>query len=323
MEIENLNLQKQIDNIWEKIYPIGSIYISTVATSPHFLFGGLWVLWGQGKVPVGVDTSDSDFNSVERIGGEKRHTLTLDEMPKHAHPSRAVGETHTQFINDSYDHTSSLCLASNSAGNNKGWSDFSTDLENVDNDFVGGSQPHNNLQPYITCYMWKRVGEGYNLEYYDNESIFHTEHYSTIDDLETAIQENQNIKTCTLYSYKMETTSINGLFGRSSVESLNLDNFDMSNVTSMNMTFTSCENLKSIYFGNYNTEKLTSTLYTFLNCTSLEYLDISGLSFNNVTSNTQMFKGIPADCQILVKDQTAKNFVLSARSDLTNVQIKS
>ena len=97
----------------------------------------------------------------------------------------------------------------------------------------------------------------------------------------------------------------------------------MSNVTSMNMTFTSCENLKSIYFGNYNTEKLTSTTYTFVNCTSLEYLDISGLSFNNVTSNTQMFKDIPADCQILVKDQAAKNFVLSARSDLTNVQIKS
>lgn len=311
MEIENLNLQKQIDNIWEKIYPIGSIYISTVATSPHFLFGGLWVLWGQGRVPVGIDESNDNFNEVEKTGGEEAHTLTTAEMPSHA-------------------HYSSIHLCSEEAegyGLNANAPAFTNRVivegGVINTSSTGSSQSHNNLQPYITCYMWKRVGEGYNLEYYDNESIFHTEYYSTIDDLETAIQENQNIKICTLYSYKMETASINGLFGRSSVESLNLENFDMSNVTSMNMTFTSCENLKSIYFGNYNTEKLTSTTYTFVNCTSLEYLDISGLSFNNVTSNTQMFKDIPADCQILVKDQTAKNFVLSARSDLTNVQIKS
>lgn len=318
MEIENLNLQKQIDNIWEKIYPIGSIYISTVATSPHFLFGGLWVLWGQGRVPVGIDESNDNFNEVEKTGGDISRTLDLN----HTHPQ-------TMIFNSNYISGSGLHYTDGDtvpqnyvATQPSSWAGISENPVRGEK-LPLGDVTFNVLQPYITCYMWKRVGEGYNLEYYDNESIFHTEYYSTIDDLETAIQENQNIKICTLYSYKMETASINGLFGRSSVESLNLENFDMSNVTSMNMTFTSCENLKSIYFGNYNTEKLTSTTYTFVNCTSLEYLDISGLSFNNVTSNTQMFKDIPADCQILVKDQTAKNFVLSARSDLTNVQIKS
>lgn len=85
MEIENLRLQSEIDSIIDKIYPIGSIYMSISPTNPEETIGGAWVPWGQGKVPVGVDTSDSDFNSVEKTGGEKRHTLINNEIPNHFH----------------------------------------------------------------------------------------------------------------------------------------------------------------------------------------------------------------------------------------------
>ena len=164
MEIENLRLQNEIDSIMDKIYPIGSIYMSVSPTNPEETIGGAWVPWGQGKVPVGVDASDSDFNSVERIGGEKRHTLTVDEMPNHGHQSRAVKVDWVQLYNKNC--TSSLCQGSNGEGNNKGWSDFTDNLDNSANQRTGGNQSHNNLQPYITCYMWKRVSPGYYIDYW-------------------------------------------------------------------------------------------------------------------------------------------------------------
>ena len=351
MEIENLRLQSEIDSIIDKIYPIGSIYMSISPTNPEETIGGAWVPWGQGKVPVGVDTSDSDFNSVERIGGEKRHTLTVDEMPKHAHPSRAVGETHTQFINDSYDHISSLCLASNSAGNNKGWSDFNTDLENVDNDFVGGSQPHNNLQPYITCYMWKRVKPGYYIDYYGGDDLLRKEYFTTFDDLKNFIQNDSNdIEDCIITARKIDTQTIQSLFnGNTQIQDVDMSNFDTSTVTNMGYLFNGCTFLNSVNLSGFDTSKVTNMMCMFYDCGLLTELDLSSFNTSNVTNmnsifydcqalnkldlsswdfskvinKTGMFQYMKQNCEILVKDQTAKNFVLGVRSDLTNVQIKS
>ena len=72
-------------NIFDLIYPIGSIYISIKNTNPSTLFGGTWVSWGAGRVPVGVDTTQNEFKTVEKTGGEKTHKLTVSEMPKHTH----------------------------------------------------------------------------------------------------------------------------------------------------------------------------------------------------------------------------------------------
>ena len=59
----------------DKVYPVGSIYISVNSTNPSSYFGGTWVSWDAGRVPVGVNTSDSNFSTVEKIGGEQTHTL--------------------------------------------------------------------------------------------------------------------------------------------------------------------------------------------------------------------------------------------------------
>ena len=59
--------------IFDLIYPIGAIYMSVNSTNPGNLFGGTWVAWGSGRVPVGVNTSDSDFSSPEKTGGSKSH----------------------------------------------------------------------------------------------------------------------------------------------------------------------------------------------------------------------------------------------------------
>ena len=60
------------------MHRVGDIIFSTSDENPSTIYGGTWVAWGKGQVPVGVDTSDSDFNTVEKTGGEKEHTLTVD-----------------------------------------------------------------------------------------------------------------------------------------------------------------------------------------------------------------------------------------------------
>ena len=98
------------DDVWQKIYPIGSIYISTVSTSPATLFGGTWEEFGKGRTIVGVDTSDTSFNEVEKTDGSKTHTIAVGNLPSHAHtytPSGTIGNTgggksHTHGVTNTY-----------------------------------------------------------------------------------------------------------------------------------------------------------------------------------------------------------------------------
>lgn len=120
------------------MHRVGDIIFSTFDENPSTIYGGTWVAWGKGQVPVGVDTSDSDFNTVEKTGGEKEHTLTVDEMPSHKH-----------------DFGQQFAATSNLSGAYGYYMIAGTQTDVIKN--TGGNQPHNNLQPYITCYMWKRT----------------------------------------------------------------------------------------------------------------------------------------------------------------------
>ena len=120
------------------MHRVGDIIFSTSDENPSTIYGGTWVAWGKGQVPVGVDTSDSDFNTVEKTGGEKEHTLTVDEMPSHKH-----------------DFGQGFATTSNLSGAYGYYMIAGTQTDVIKN--TGGNQPHNNLQPYITCYMWKRT----------------------------------------------------------------------------------------------------------------------------------------------------------------------
>ena len=124
-------------------YPIGSLKFSTSAANPSTYLGGTWVTWGSGRVPVGVDTLQTQFATVEQTGGEITHKLTISEMPRHRHESNAVGygakwqEELAYFVNEN---------------------EFTRPCDAfVSTEFTGDSEAHNNLQPYITCYIWKRL----------------------------------------------------------------------------------------------------------------------------------------------------------------------
>ena len=154
-----------------KIYPIDSIYMSTSPRNPHEFIGGTWVEWGKGRVPVGVDSSDTDFKDAGKMGGEKTHYLSVSEMPSHSHEGTYTdlksqttgkpddnGEYSETKYSVHYDVTESgMRYVETSSG-----MVVSIPLNNVIESIHGvypngGSQAHNNLQPYITCYMWKRI----------------------------------------------------------------------------------------------------------------------------------------------------------------------
>jgi len=119
------------------LYPVGSIYMNASSgTNPGTLIGfGTWVAFGAGRVPVGIDSGDTDFDTAEETGGAKTHTLTVDEMPAHTH---SVPNSGSQ--NNSFDSGTTV-------GNDTTGTSGST----------GGGSAHNNLQPYIVVYMWKRT----------------------------------------------------------------------------------------------------------------------------------------------------------------------
>lgn len=138
-------------------HPIGSIEINITGTNPSVYLGGTWIAWESGRVPVGVDTTQTEFNTVEKISGEKTHThttgdhaLTVNEMPSHNH---GAGSTSGNAVTGRSMYPFQMVTT----GNNL-----------VDSNVIvatGGGQAHNhgntgsssNLQPYITCYMWKRT----------------------------------------------------------------------------------------------------------------------------------------------------------------------
>lgn len=129
----------------ETLYPVGSIYMSatmTTAAQVGEAFGGTWEAWGSGRVPVGVDPEDTDFDTVEETGGEKTHTLIVAEMPSHKHRQRGYYR----------------CQGGISGGVEvRARLDLSTDSWDSPMESTGGGGAHNNLQPYITCYMFKRI----------------------------------------------------------------------------------------------------------------------------------------------------------------------
>lgn len=138
-------------------YRIGDLFLTTIATNPSNFLGGTWELFGPGKCLVCVDTSQTEFNSVKKTGGEKSHTLTIAEMPSHTH----IQNSHKHNIpyrNDDGPYDVSIYFLHN-GGNVKTWwnSSVCTDTTTATNQNTGGGGAHNNLQPYITCYIWIRT----------------------------------------------------------------------------------------------------------------------------------------------------------------------
>lgn len=120
--------------ILQKAFPVGSIFITTSNTNPSTFIGGSWERYAKGRTLVGVDEGDADF-VAGKTGGEKTHKLTIQEMPSHS-------------------HSINFHQGNNSSGNP---GVYGTVYDKYDTSHTGGDQAHNNLQPYISVYIWRRT----------------------------------------------------------------------------------------------------------------------------------------------------------------------
>lgn len=133
----SITASKLAADVFTTLWAIGDIFISTSPTNPAGRFGGTWAAFGTGRTLVGIDTGQAEFNVVEETGGAKTHTLTTAEIPSH---------THTNTIYDTAGTGGGI--AKNGSG---------TAPVSLASDATGGGGAHNNLQPYIVVYFWKRT----------------------------------------------------------------------------------------------------------------------------------------------------------------------
>nr|DAQ47247.1 MAG TPA: Baseplate wedge protein [Caudoviricetes sp.] len=96
----------------------------------------------KGRVPVGQDAAQSEFNALGKAGGAKTHTLTEAQMPVHSHPQYVTANSGSEAIRRDYasDGGSARFPQGANTGN------------------AGGGQAHNNLQPYVVMSYIIRLG---------------------------------------------------------------------------------------------------------------------------------------------------------------------
>ena len=141
LSAENLNqmqtnIENAINEVLNKLYPVGSIYISVNSTSPATIYGGTWEQL-QNRFLLGAGSS----YTAGTTGGEATHTLTVNEMPSHSHKlvsNTSQGTSDAISIQSTFPGTDNNVSTRNSSA-------------------VGGGQAHNNMPPYLVVYMWKRT----------------------------------------------------------------------------------------------------------------------------------------------------------------------
>lgn len=153
--------------ITDLIYPVGSIYISATLSTPEQVtaqLGGTWIAWGAGRVPVGVDTTQTEFDTVEETGGNKTHTHEYGFQFGEYFATTVLREnSNAGIIKYNSDGTSSVSGPgsyvadySNKVVNNNATS--STKKVSASHyKATGNAKYTSTLQPYITVYMWKRT----------------------------------------------------------------------------------------------------------------------------------------------------------------------
>lgn len=132
------NTENAINEVLNLVYPIGRGFIDFTNTDYSNYLGFTWERELVGLTPVGYDADDEDFDTIGATGGEKTHTLTIDEMPNHNHGLYIAGsDTESDYVQYTL------------FGNKQAYDNFM--------DYRGGDQPHNNMQPYQVVAYWKRI----------------------------------------------------------------------------------------------------------------------------------------------------------------------
>jgi microcystin-dependent protein len=169
------SMQNQIDNIKgeviNEIYPVGSIYMSTeddTVEKVQSKFGGTWEKYSQGRTLIGEGTGTDSNGLIQTftngsMGGEYTHTLNISEMPSHTHTQNPHfhrvgfdnGKTRIGLNAGVAQPDISMYIGNYGFGARV--NTMITDAVTATNNNTGGNSPHNNIEPYIVTYMYRRI----------------------------------------------------------------------------------------------------------------------------------------------------------------------
>jgi hypothetical protein len=153
----------------QAVYPVGSVYINAGSTTnPSTLLGfGTWAAFGAGRVMVGLNGSDSLFDSLEETGGSKDAVVV-----SHSHTGTTSSNTHSHYVSSTGNADGGSYLGNYNPSNFDNFKPSIAGTTIVANDKISSSNTHDhsfttnatgssgtnaNLQPYITVAMWKRT----------------------------------------------------------------------------------------------------------------------------------------------------------------------
>lgn len=134
-----------VEGLLDFCFPVGSIIGNDLKSfNPNTTYpGSTWERYAKGKIPVGVNEDDTDFDTAGKTGGAKTVTLSKDHIPKDlsltVSGKSAVGGS------------KSTAFGSGTAGYGASGDVGPVTISNA------GGQAHNNMPPYITQYMWVRI----------------------------------------------------------------------------------------------------------------------------------------------------------------------
>lgn len=143
------SVTETVKQLYLIMHPIGSIIFTTSSINPRVTFGGTWIEWGKGRVPVGVNTADIEFNEVEKTGGKKEQVLRAS-IGAVSSDTSSIGYAKTVA-------TPNHNVYSATIWGNSGNTETPRPANHATEVWQDNGQGPTTLQPYITCYMWKRT----------------------------------------------------------------------------------------------------------------------------------------------------------------------
>lgn len=157
--VETDSIVKEVirEVVYESDYPVGSVKITLTNTNPSTYLPGTWSRIAEGKTLFGYDPTDDDFNDLDTNNGAKTVTLETRHMPAHTHSVTGGAHSHTYShansgtFKEDGDATQHTDISSYSTRNTSSTAHTHTVSS------VGGGQAHNNLPPYMVCYIWARI----------------------------------------------------------------------------------------------------------------------------------------------------------------------
>ena len=143
-------------------YPVGSIYMSVNSTSPADFFGGTWEAMPAGRVLLAQGTSEWGVEyQAGSTGGEHEHQLSVGELPEHEHDVTCSNNGLQQHKIDIYnDEGRDAPYVAGAAGGIKGspsTSETGNHSHTISINKTGGNFAHNNMQPFLSVYIWYRI----------------------------------------------------------------------------------------------------------------------------------------------------------------------